>query len=208
MLKIVQLRIEPRKLLTAFALLLAVPLSAATFTTIEPPSLGEGSTVAAVEAFCPSCVRVSDEEDIFFSSANGFWVLAFEDFQGNQSDHDFNDLVVWAQFDSGSVIDWGVVASYTAATSSFGFDGLNVFDAASGVPGVATSWSNPALNLDGLDHVVSWFRPELEPLPRHVRSAGACLVAYVGGWACSGTAVSISISLNPSVEIPMTCTLS
>jgi hypothetical protein len=151
------------KLLT---LLLTVPLSAATFTQIQPAPHGEENTVSIVATLCPTCERVSDDEDLNFSSAEGYWIFAFEDFHGQGSDWDFNDLIVWVLFDSGSLVTWDQIASYTTASQFFSFDGVYVLDLASGVPGVSTSWSEPTFNLDGLDHVVSWLRPDPDaPLP-------------------------------------------
>lgn len=141
------------------ALLLAASLQAATI--INPPP--EGDTLAIVSSHCPSCVRVSDAEDIDFSAAEGYYVFAFEDWHNATgmplSDFDYNDLIVEATFAAGALDSWAVIASYTAAQDAFGYDGVHPFITAIGHPYVAQSWSAPWLNSDGLDHMASWTLP-------------------------------------------------
>jgi len=138
--------------LTAFSI-------AASAATINPPPGAEGDTLAIVAATCPTCVRVSDDLDIDFSAAEGYWIFAFED-RWKYSDMDYNDLIVEARFTSGALDSWAQVAKYSSAAQSFGYDGRYVYTAATGDPWVSTSWSNPAWNMGGpQDLVATWTLP-------------------------------------------------
>ena len=159
----------------ALALMLAGGLSAAPITEISPPPPGEGDTIAIIASLFPDFVRIADDLDIDFSAATGEFVFAFEDWQGSHSDRDFNDLIVWTEFDAGSLVDWFQVASYAAASQAFGYDGSYVFDASS----IGTAWSAPWLNSDSLDHVATWGRSQDLP-PSEVPGPSTWLM-LVGG---------------------------
>lgn len=161
--------------------LLCLHLSAAGLraASINPPPPGEGDTLAIVAAHCPTCERVSDDLDIDFSAATGFWLFAFEDWDSGygprETDRDFNDFVVSYDFDSD---DLTVLAEYSAATHAWGFDGQHVFASiVSGPSWTSTAWSAPWLNRDGLDRMVSWTLPaDTTPIPE----PGAAVLLLVG----------------------------
>ena len=166
-------------IIVAITLLLAAALRAA---TINPPPGSEGDTLAIVAAACPECVRVSDDQDIDFSAATGYYIFAFEDMHGAPSDFDYNDVIVEFTRYADGYYSWLLIASYTAANDAFGFDGIYPYITATDHPYVAQSWSAPWLNSDGLDHMATWRLPATAvPEPNPALAVLGCLAV---AWFC------------------------
>jgi len=164
------------------ALLFAATMSAATI--INPPAPGEGDTLSIVAAACPECVRVSDDLDIDFSAAKGFWIFAFEDWDlgygPRDTDRDFQDFIVSYNFDTDELT---VLAEWSMATHAFGYDGHYVYASIlSGPSWTSTAWSAPGLNRDGLDRMVSWTLPtEVSDVPEP-GTIVLLMIGLVGIW--------------------------
>lgn len=140
-----------RKIISLFLLLTVGAFGAS--TTINPPPPSEGNTVTLVTSLFPDFIRLDDGLDIFWDSATGEFVLAFEDHP--TGDFDFNDYIQHVVMEDGTVINSTFIGSWSVVHQNIGFNGVLWYDTTV----LGTMWSNPALNHAGKDHLVTWYKP-------------------------------------------------
>lgn len=147
-----------------------------TFTTVNPPPGTEGDTRAIIASTFPDYLRLSDASDIFWNTAHGEYVIAFEDHP--TGDFDFNDSIYHIVMSNGAVESFDFAGSWSAVVQGVGFDGTFWYNTTV----LGTMWSNPAFNSSGMDHMVTWAKESVSevPEPGTMLLFGSCLLFVAG----------------------------